>query len=1135
MAQDMLVEQRTSPEPVKPSVLSKGIIEELVRTDWLTQKNDYYRRESVGRYETFGQFVESGADLDIFLQENSLHYLSQRWANFSSNPQVREAFGEKLDKAEEVLGRAVFEQSCSESTEDQNYAYTDMFEFKNPAIASFYILESIRKAGESKHYLENLRDYLFGFPPDRLKKLKESDIPGIKEITEAVTSIDKESLAKPEVLDFLKKQAAQLSFHYLMNGDPDQKVYVVERFSSLLIANIARDDIMIFLNSPATSQDLVKEFFTNSYNPYVEDSSFPSELFMDYAKQQDTETVRAIFKKYEISLADFAIGRGLREEDLDLFSKVHELSIEDVKHGLELAVKEKEITGTNVLQVFSLSELAELSRSDMSSLLADLHALGYEYNDFQNDPMPLGRERVQENILMDKNVLDRLMENKDTHIPFLEQLHSYGYKLRASDLDNFEEALRNKERTLISLAEARKYKQDFSYYSVENPYKGLARGITGYDSSYGAYVAVKSEMGDIPRRFSDPVFEQFSEKDAELTEERNALFNKHFNSSVNEALKDPRLTWFYSSRFFLNRIANNPDTADYVINFPHKFSRLFNLLSDGGPLDTNRDETIDSIFSDEEFSEKNTEEKAQKILGVFKKKNPYWKQRYWFTEKRLVQELLNASSEYPIRNIAGIPVANLIRGNRERIKTIVKDEAVLKDLLEGKIDYIPFASLSGVYKKIVFRSYIRRAVTESRDENKKREADIRNREILQQDLGLQEGDYFHGTRLNMLSGILLNGNLTEETLRGTTKTYSNPFHVDFSRVTKQDIESKFSVDVILKHSMAAIYAEERHHGEDINMQFGIFLVMKRENSDFEAGVDYTEADSYGLILGAVPSTAIDAIVLRDAKALAIAAKEIAENGFYIPVYDINGKILLTPEDYDVMKADRNIGNVPVEVWDNSLKTGEQKGSNPAAEFTVPGKDGPERFYVKFQTEANEDQIWNERLADSIYDALGVAVPKTKVVKVDKGYGHASRIIEGVADGTGGSDNWKKGYLADCLLANWDILSTLEQNTMNNPNNGQVFRIDNGGALLYRAQGLRKGHERFNETVGEIEKSSSVSPERMEISEEELKVQARQIKERLTDEAIDSLVDKVRLRNQDRDYLQNTLRKRRDYILAKFLL
>src|SRR3989344_7585049 len=685
MAQDMLVEQRTSPEPVKPSVLSKGIIEELVRTDWLTQKNDYYRRESVGRYETFGQFVESGADLDIFLQENSLHYLSQRWANFSSNPQVREAFGEKLDKAEEVLGRAVFEQSCSESTEDQNYAYTDMFEFKNPAIASFYILESIRKAGESKHYLENLRDYLFGFPPDRLKKLKESDIPGIKEITEAVTSIDKESLAKPEVLDFLKKQAAQLSFHYLMNGDPDQKVYVVERFSSLLIANIARDDIMIFLNSPATSQDLVKEFFTNSYNPYVEDSSFPSELFMDYAKQQGTETVRAIFKKYEISLADFAIGRGLREEDLDLFSKVHELSIEDVKHGLELAVKEKEITGTDVLRIFGMSELAELAKGGMPSLLENLHRLGYGYNDFQDTPSFPDGKWVQENILRDKNVLNKLLENKDVYISFLEQLHNFGYKLRASDLGNFEEALKNKDNILTSLSEIKRYKQDFSYLRAENPYKRLAVDISSdYHSSYGTYAAVKNDMGDIPRRFSDTVLEEFAQKGAQLTEERNALFNKHFNSSVNEALKNPQLAWFYSSSFFLNKIANNPETADYVINFPHKFSRLFNLLSEGGPLDANRDETIYSIFSEKEFSEKDIEEKAQKISGVFGKENQYWKQLYWFTERKLSDELLSAVSKYPIKNIAGIPVTGLIRGNQERIRAVVKDEAVLKDLLEGK-------------------------------------------------------------------------------------------------------------------------------------------------------------------------------------------------------------------------------------------------------------------------------------------------------------------------------------------------------------------------------------------------------------------------------------------------------------------
>lgn len=1108
-----------------PSVLSGKVIESLISTDKLTQGNDHYRGESVKRYEAFGEFVESGADLNIFFQKNSLHDLSQRWANFSGNPQVREVFGEKINKAEEVLGKAVFKQLCAKSTEDQAYAYTDMADLQNPAIAPFYILESIGRAEGSVIYLRKLHDYLSSFSSDKLKELKESDIPGVKEIAEVVLSSDKENLEKPETLGLLKKQAVKLVLQLFGNGESQERLYIAKRWPQLLASDVAKDDVKQILNNSATPIDVIGEFFL--YSDIFHNRS-SAELFMDYAGEHDNEAVKSIFARNSMALANFVIGRGFPEGDLALFSRMYNLGKEDIRQGLELAVKEKETTGTDVMRIFDILMLAELAKDGMPALLNDLHRLGYTYQFSDLSGI------AETNVLVDINVLDKLLKNKDTHIPFLEQLRSYGYILRSDDLDNFEEALKDKDKILNSLSEIRKYKKDFEYRRAEDPYALLAQNIDyEFDTPYESYVLLKNDLGNIPRRFSDPLLKMFTEKKGEeATEAQKEHFNKYFDASVAEALKKPELAWFYSSGFFLRSIANNPDTAEYMINFPHTFSRLFNLLDSGGSLDTNRNETIHSIFSEKEFSEKDIEEKVQKLLTVFGKENPYWKQLYWFTNRRLGKELLEAEGQYPIKNIVGIPVSSLVQGRPERLRVIVKDEAVLKDLIDRKTDYVPFASLSDVYKKLVFRDYLRRAVEESRDENKKREADIKNRRFLQQDLKLEEGDYFHGTGIDRLSNILASGNLSAEALGGNANKDNWPFHVDFSVVTKRDVDQG-SIFGALEGSIAAVHATARYDEDNPDMQSGIFLIMRRKTSDFEKGINYI--NDHGLILGAVPSTATDAIVLRDRKALKIASREIAENGFYIPVYDISGEILFKPEDYDATRIDRNIANTPVEIWDNSLKTGEQKGLSPGAEFTVPGKNGPERFYVKFQTAERGDRVWSERLADSIYAILGISVPETKVVKIDKGYAHASKIIEDIADGTGGSSDWKKGYLADCLLANWDILSTLERNTVNNPSSGQVFRIDNGGALLYRAQGQRKEIQDFSETVKEVGESSSVSPSKMGISREELKNQAQIMAEKLTEETIDDLIDKVRLGREDREYLKRTIRKRRDYIVDKFLL
>jgi len=302
------------------------------------------------------------------------------------------------------------------------------------------------------------------------------------------------------------------------------------------------------------------------------------------------------------------------------------------------------------------------------------------------------------------------------------------------------------------------------------------------------------------------------------------------------------------------------------------------------------------------------------------------------------------------------------------------------------------------------------------------------------------------------------------------------------------------------------------------------------------------------MLAGMPSTEISAIILKSPEnTLEIAKKAVVENGFYIPIYDIEGNLLFAPEDFDAIYKDLNLKVEVDSVWDYSLEIGERAGSNPGAFLVVPGKQGTEKYYVKFEYPESPYQIWMEKLAEDIYRLLDVPVPKTKVVALMRGgskvYGHASLIISGRPGDSQeikSLPSWRAGFLADCLLANWDIPYAPERNVIIGED-GQVYRIDNGGALIYRARGQLKTElegNLFSSTVNELKLGTNherlglgMRQEYPGLTEEELREQAKKIRERLTDEKIDELVDSIRSPQKDRDYLKRILKERRNFILA----
>lgn len=150
------------------------------------------------------------------------------------------------------------------------------------------------------------------------------------------------------------------------------------------------------------------------------------------------------------------------------------------------------------------------------------------------------------------------------------------------------------------------------------------------------------------------------------------------------------------------------------------------------------------------------------------------------------------------------------------------------------------------------------------------------------------------------------------------------------------------------------------------------------------------------------------------------------------------------------------------------KIGNQLGTNEGGVYE--GADGVKR-YVKLYKDGEQSYV--EQVANALYRELGLGVPQTQVFQHSGKAALASELLGGTTDVTRIFDDSTKenalqalrGFLADVFLGNRDAVGAELDNMI--LHNGQVYRIDNGGSLLYRGlQGKKKTEELF--TLSEFE-------------------------------------------------------------------
>ncbi|MGV1079729.1 MAG: 2'-5' RNA ligase family protein [Candidatus Nanopelagicales bacterium] len=143
---------------------------------------------------------------------------------------------------------------------------------------------------------------------------------------------------------------------------------------------------------------------------------------------------------------------------------------------------------------------------------------------------------------------------------------------------------------------------------------------------------------------------------------------------------------------------------------------------------------------------------------------------------------------------------------------------------------------------------------------------------------------------------------------------------------------------------------------------------------------------------------------------------------------------------------------------------------PTPEPAVAVLDGgTEKFYVKKAKTASHGK--NEALANALYEEAGVYVPEVSYNEDDGNI--YSKIVPGEHDMAAHLASKDKVWLekvqanfaVDAWLSNRDVFGLTFDNLLSDEN-GEPVRIDNGGALLYRAMGAAKTD--FNSKVTELD-------------------------------------------------------------------
>jgi len=341
---------------------------------------------------------------------------------------------------------------------------------------------------------------------------------------------------------------------------------------------------------------------------------------------------------------------------------------------------------------------------------------------------------------------------------------------------------------------------------------------------------------------------------------------------------------FYKIYDFLRE--NDIKNIKYILSFTKKGSTPDDFLFFEKALEENN---INWYFAKRLLNHAlDSDDPAHEINQLYKKllqpDVPHYK-KYWFIISQFLSEHLD-NYEQKMQYDADIKVDLFIDEETGEITRRDKKTS--------------FKKLTRTEQISALVALIEQSQIKSNSKKEKSKANTRNK-ILEHTNQLALGECFlHATNIESLEPILKTGNIAGEVVSLIPDVY--PMHVDFSQVTQIEQTRKIGN---FNRILTSTWSYFEWYNPDPSEEIEQIFILYNRHPFFSPNNDGLDPDFYKhenqFVLGAYPSTEISGIIIveEDIKKDSIEKikQQIKENGFFIPIYNENGEILFSYEEY----------------------------------------------------------------------------------------------------------------------------------------------------------------------------------------------------------------------------------------------
>lgn len=199
------------------------------------------------------------------------------------------------------------------------------------------------------------------------------------------------------------------------------------------------------------------------------------------------------------------------------------------------------------------------------------------------------------------------------------------------------------------------------------------------------------------------------------------------------------------------------------------------------------------------------------------------------------------------------------------------------------------------------------------------------------------------------------------------------------------------------------------------------------------------------------------------KAVVPGQTKVVDGVMYVYTATPNAK---TPYDWRVYRGQKKVGKQVGTYYQDlkqkyvnelfpqdlsGLKVIKRLGGSTGAELVEDSKGN--QYVMKKGGNTSSDHVRGEYLTNQLYDLMGLRVPDYELYEENGEAVMLSKFIPMTkVPSAKNYDDMAKGFVIDALLANWDIY---QNDNCLIDSAGRIVRVDNGGALNYRAQGSKK--------------------------------------------------------------------------------